>query len=231
MAASGLGSGDETRTVAYSPAALRTLLVEAGFDEIDVEASPNGKNSVAKARRSPEDRVAAPASSGDLHAALAGDMQLSAALCNGGDRVECELAGPNRNTTLAFDLPSAAIAGDGSRVSICARATPLAPQGTELQLWLWRGLKLVASECFRFEFAASEMQLRCSGDIEHLSVWSPADLSIESTGNAYVPLGDLPPGVELSEAERGAEGRLLVIEPPEEAAMRRNSSAQVAIGS
>jgi SAM-dependent methyltransferase len=210
VAAIGLGSGDATRTVPYSPAALRPLLEEAGFDEVEVEAPAGGRNSVARARRS-----SSPASSpgGDeVRAVVEGDTQLSAAFPAGSERLECELSGPARSTSLRLELPAAAANEEGSRVSVCARCLPLAGGGSELQLWVWRGTALVRSERLRFEWRATELRLRCGGEVEHFSAWNPRELPVEPAGDAYASASGLRPGADLAEAERGAEGRRIVVE-------------------
>jgi SAM-dependent methyltransferase len=214
MAAMGLGGGDESRTMAYSPQVLRTLLGEAGFDEIDVEASSNGRNSVAKARRSAGRSDTAEASRIEAQASVGGDTQLSASFLGGGDTVECELTDRRHSAALRLDLASARSA-DESRVSVCARVLR-SSWGGELQLWAWRGDAPVASESARFEFAAGAMRLSCpGGEVGHASAWSPGELSVEPLGNAYARFGDLHPGGGLSEAERGAEGRQIVVESPQ----------------
>jgi SAM-dependent methyltransferase len=217
VAAVGLGSGDPARTIAYSPPALRTLLHESGFDEIDVEATSNGRNSVAKARRPAGGLESGRLSPGEARASIDGDTQLSTSFSGGGDRVELELTGRRRSATIAFDLPPAH-SPDDSRVSVCARALRSGPGRTELQLWAWRGYEPVASDCARFEFAAEEMRVDCAGSIEHLSVWSPGELFVEPAGNAHARFDDLPPGGDLSDAQRGAEGRQVVVESAGEAA-------------
>ena len=216
VAAVGMGSGDEARTAAYSPAALRILLAEAGFEEIDVEASPNGRNSVVKARRlagEPEaDTPLIAADPGKVLAMIEGDAQLTASFPGGGGAVNCALAGEGHSTSLTVDLPRG-VSAEEVRTSACARALRLPSGGTELQLWVWRGDSLAAVDCARLELAASEMRLDCgAGGVEEISAWVPGDLSIEPIGNAYARFADLSSGASLSEAERGAEGRQIVIE-------------------
>jgi SAM-dependent methyltransferase len=212
VAAVGLGSGDPARTVAYSPPALRALLHESGFEGVDVEASSNGRNSVAKGRRPAGGSEPGRPASGEVRASIDGDTQLSASFSGGGDRVELELTGPGRSATLALDLPPAR-SSDDSRVSVCARALRSGQGSTELQLWAWRGYEPVAGDCARLEFGAEEMRVGCAGGVEHLSVWSPGELSVEPVGNAHARFDDLPPGGDLSEAQRGAEGRQIVVAP------------------
>jgi Methyltransferase domain len=212
IAAVGMGSADETRTAPYSPAALRTLLIEAEFDEIEVEATPNGRNSIARARRGGDKAAGMELKAPAL---LDGDTQLSAAFENAGDRVEFELGGAGHGITLTLDLPPDQSSIDSSRVSVCARVFSASPYSTELQLWIWRDTTAIVSECFDFEFRATRLQVSCGGELEHLSVWAPRELSVEPLGNGYVQPVGLPPGRALSEAERGAEGRQLVVEPRE----------------
>ena len=225
VAAVGVGGGDGARTAAYSPAAVEALLAEAGFDEIDVEASSDGRNSVARARRAGEDRDVGCAHPHGVRASIVGDTQLSTSFCDAGDRVEFEIAGSHRRAVLALDLPLVQ-SPDETRVSLCARALPSASGGTDLQIWAWRGRTPVASECVRFELAATEMRVNCSEGVEHVAVWSPGELSLEPFGNACARSGDLPPGGDLSEAERGAEGRQIVVERPAE----RDAAVHIQLG-
>jgi hypothetical protein len=103
---------------------------------------------------------------------------------------------------------------DAGRVSVCARALVQATGGTELQLWVWRGLTPVAMECARLEFAATELRLGAAGSgCEHVSTWRPGELPVEPVGNAHSRFEDLRPGDALSVAERGEEGRQVVVEP------------------
>jgi SAM-dependent methyltransferase len=217
VAAVGMGSGDAARTVAYSPPALRALLEEAGFDGIDVRASSNGRNSVAQARCTEAGLDSEQTGRAEAWAAIEGDTQLSASFSEAGDTLEFELAGSGCRVVLAVDLPPARSSQD-SRVALCARALRLAAGGTELQLWAWRGYAPVVSECARLEFAATEMRMSCAGgELEHVAAWSPGELALEPPGNACARLTDLAPGGDLSEAERGAEGKQIVVEPPADA--------------
>jgi SAM-dependent methyltransferase len=208
LAGIGLGGGDESRTISYSPQVLRTLLAEAGFDEIEAEASPNGRNSVVRARRSAATTTPPP----EPTVALDSDTQLSASFPQAGDTLELGLSGSGHRAVFSVDLPPAPPGGD-SRVSVCARVQRLAPEGAELQLWAWRGHSPLVSECARVEFAATEMRI-AAGDAEvgHASAWSPDRLSLEPPGDAYARFDELPAGGDLSEAERGAEGRRIVVE-------------------
>jgi SAM-dependent methyltransferase len=212
VAAVGLGGGDEARTVAYAPAALRALLSEAGFAHADVQAASEGRNSIAKARCGAGDPDAGRAVPQDLTARIDGDTQVSASFSGELETVRCELTGEGRAATFALELPSADLL-DGDRVSVCARALVGAGAGTELQLWVWRGLRPVAMECARLEFAATELRLGAPGsECEHASTWCPAELPLEPIGSAYSRFDDLRPGGALSLAERGEEGRQIVVE-------------------
>jgi SAM-dependent methyltransferase len=218
VAAVGLGGRDETRTVAYGPAVMRALLEEAGFGEIEVSAPNEGRNSVATARRSILDADLSEPSGDGARATIEGETQLAAGF-SAGERIECELTGSGHGVTLSFDLPPARLAED-SRASACLRVQRSTAGGTELQVWAWRGFAPVVSERIRLESSPAEMRLACRpGTVEHVSVWSPKGLSLEPPGNAYALARDLPPGDELSEAERGAEGRQVVVEPPGGAAV------------
>lgn len=212
VAAVGLGSGDEARTAAYSPLALQALLAEADFDEIDVEASPNGRNSVVRARRGAGDGEAYRQGHGVAQASIEGDTQLSVSFRTGDNRVGCTLSGAGEESGLMVELDVGKEL-EASPVSVCAQVRPLASRKTELQAWVWRGFEPVASECVRFDFAATDLRIACVGDIEHVSSWSPSELSIEPPGSAYVRCAEVPPASGLSEAERGAEGRRILIEP------------------
>lgn len=213
LAAIGLGGGDESRTISYSPQALRVLLEEAGFDEVEVEASPNGRNSVARARHTNDGLGSTPPAPAEPRAAVEGATQLSASFSEAAGGLELELSGSGRSAVFTVDLPSPRSSG-GSRPSACARVLPLPGGGTELQLWAWRGFSPIAMESARLELQVGEMRLRCPGaEPEHVSVWSPGELlGLEPPGNAYARFADLPAGGELSEAERGAEGRQVVVE-------------------
>jgi SAM-dependent methyltransferase len=214
VAAVGLGGGDEARTVSYTPAVLRVLLDEAGFAEIDVQAASEGRNSIAKARRGADGLDAGQAKSQEVAAHIEGDTQLTAAFSGDLDAVQCEVMGEEgRTATFVFEL-SPADSIDAGRVSVCARALVQATGGTELQLWVWRGLTPVAMECARLEFAATELRLGAAGSgCEHVSTWRPGELPVEPVGNAHSRFEDLRPGDALSVAERGEEGRQVVVEP------------------
>src|SRR5262249_43061849 len=80
VAAIGLGGGDAARTVAYSPATLRAMLREAGFDAIEAEVSPNGRNTVARALRADGDPGSGPRAGLPQQVPIEGDTQLSAGL-------------------------------------------------------------------------------------------------------------------------------------------------------
>jgi SAM-dependent methyltransferase len=212
VAAIGLGGGDEARTVSYSPAVLRALLHEAGFDDVDVQAASEGRNSVAKARRPADDLDPAGADAREAAVDIEGDTQISAAFSGKPEAVRCELTGGGDSATFVLELPAAESAGE--RTSVCARALRPTRGGTELQLWVWRGHIPVVAECARLEFDVAAMRLRGAGEgCEHISIWCPQESTVEPPGNAYSRLGDLPGGDALSLAERGEEGRQIVVEP------------------
>jgi SAM-dependent methyltransferase len=213
VAAVGLGGGDEARTASYAPAMLRALLDEAGFADVDVQAASEGRNSIAKARRGADDLDAGQADP-QVVARIEGDTQVSAAFSGDPEAVRCEVMDEEgRIATFVFELPPADPI-DAGRVSICARAPAQAIAGTELQLWVWRGLTPVAMECARLEFAAAELRMSVAGSgCEHVSTWRPAELPVEPVGNACARFEDLPHGDALSVAERGEEGRQIVVEP------------------
>ncbi len=216
LAAIGLAGGDESRTIPYSPPVVRTLLAEAGFDEVEVGESSNGRNTVARARRG--DGAAGAQPPGEPWTRIGGDTQLSAAF-RSGDSLRLELAGAGGTVTFRVELPSPGV-GDGSRVAVCARTQRRRGGGTELQLWAWRGFAPLVAERALVELDAEEMRIAVGGAAaEHASAWSPAELSLEPRGNAYARIADLPEGGELSEAERGAEGRQIVVESAADAAV------------
>jgi SAM-dependent methyltransferase len=214
VAAVGLGGGDEARTASYTLAVLRVLLAEASFAEIDVQAASEGRNSIAKARRGADDLDAGQTDPQEVAVHIAGDTQVSAAFAGDPEAVRCELVGEEgRTATFTLEL-SPADPIDAGRVSVCARALAQAAAGTELQLWVWRGLTPVAMECARLEFAAAELRLSAAGSgCEHVSTWKPGELPVEPVGNAHSRFEDLRPGDALSVAERGEEGRQVVVEP------------------
>jgi len=214
VAAVGLGGGDEARTASYTPAVLRLLLAEAGFAEIDVQAASEGRNSIAKARRRAADPGDGPAGPQGVAVRIEGDTQVSAAFSGDPEAVRCEVRDEEggRTATFAFELPPADPIGAGL-VSACARAPAQATPGTELQLWIWRGTTPVAMECARLEFAAAELRLSAGEPgCEHVSVWRPAELAVEPAGDAHARFEDLRRGDALSLAERGEEGRQIVVE-------------------
>lgn len=213
VAAVGLGGGDEARTASYTPAVLRALLEEAGFAEIDVQAASEGRNSIAKARCGADDLDAGQAVSREVAVHIEGDTQVSAAFSGDPEAVKCEVVGEEgRSATFVLELPPADPIEAG-RVSVCARALARAAAGTELQLWAWRGWAPVVMECACLEFAAAELRLSAAGSgCEHVSTWRPGELGVEPVGNAHSRFDDLPPGDALSVAERGEEGRQVVVE-------------------
>jgi SAM-dependent methyltransferase len=212
VAAVGLGSRDETRTAAYRPSAMKSLLREAGFDWIEVDAPGGGRNSVVTARR--------PSSSPDVDGAglrgtfqVDGELQVSASF-SGGQDVGLELIGRGRHALFRFELPVPR-PPDSASCSLCARVQRSTAGGTELQVWVWQGFSSVLSERVQLEFVPVELGVNCGGRIDHLCSWSPDRLSLEPPGNAYRRPGDLPSGDALTEAERGAEGRQVVVESRE----------------
>lgn len=209
VAAVGLGSGDVARTTAYSPGVLQVLLDEAGFDEIEAEATPNGRNSVVRARAT--QRLELSAGRPEIRTSIEGDTQLSGSFRGCDGRIDFELTAPLSSTVFAFDLPSTQ-PSDETRVSVCARVQRSGPDGAELQVWAWRGHTPVVSHCARLEFVPAEMRVNGCGSLEHASTWSPGAISLEPLGNACARFGELSPGDDLSEAERGAEGRQIVVE-------------------
>ncbi len=212
VAAVGLGGGDESRSVAYTPAALRTLLGEAGFADVEVQDASEGRNSIAKAWRGVDDPHTVRDDRSELTAHVAADTEVSAAFSGAPKAVRCEVIGEGRTAAFAFELPSASLY-DGDRVSACVRALRRAGPETELQMWVWRGLQPVVMECARCEFAASELRLSASGSgFEHASIWQPRELVLEPAGNAYSRFDELPVGRTLSVGERGREGRQVVVE-------------------
>jgi SAM-dependent methyltransferase len=213
VAAVGLGGGDEARTTSYTPTVLQVLLDEAGFAEIDVQAASEGRNSIAKARRGADDLDIGRANPREVAAHIEGDTQVTAAFSGNPEAVKCEVVGEEgRTATFVFELSPADLIVAG-RVSVCARALVQAIAGTELQLWVWRGPTPVVMECARLEFAAAELRLSAAGsECEHGSTWRPGELPVEPVGNAYLQFEDLRSGDLLSVAERGEEGRQIVVE-------------------
>jgi SAM-dependent methyltransferase len=213
----GLGGGDETRTVPYSPAAMSMMLEEAGFADLHVEASPNGRQTVARARRPARGSLGAAEDAvfigpGEVGAPIAGETQLSAGLEDVVDRrAEIELSGEGRNVTLSLDL-SENSEQELPRIAVCARVVLAGSHGVELQAWSWSGTTPVALECVRLEFMPTSVRLRCRARVEHAALWAPVPLHVEPPADAHVRETDLPVGAELSEAERGAEGRRVIVE-------------------
>lgn len=208
VAGVGLGGGDVARTVPCGPVTLRALLSDAGFADFSVTAPDDGRNSIAQAL-GPALGGSSPRSD-EARAVLCGDTQLSAAFASVSNRLECELRGAGRTMAMSFDLPLSV--ADAGRIAACARFLPLQPRGSELRLWAWRGTTPVLSECCRFEFVPTELRVFCSGEVEHRSVWAPAEISLEPAGDAYARAADLPAATGLGEIERGAEGRKVVVE-------------------
>jgi SAM-dependent methyltransferase len=207
LAAIGLGGGDESRTVSYSPQAMRTLLAEAGFEQVEADLSPNGRNTKVTGRSAdgpPDGLEAQPP--GAAATTIEGDTQLSASFSGTGEGLTIELAGRQRGVSISVEQPPPQHA-DESDLSVCARAQTSAG-ATMLQLWTWCGRSPVVSECVRLEFAATEMRVEASGGgIRHLDVWKPAELLLEPPGNAYARLEDVSAPDQGSEAE----GRQVVV--------------------
>ena len=213
LGAIGLGSGDESQTVSYSRAAVESLLAEAGFTDVDVESSPNGRNTVARARQAtavegkPGNSRPVTVTESGLAAEVDGELQLSAAFADDtGGKIEVSVAGDRRATTLRLDA-----AGDG-RTAVCARLVSTGGPASELQVWAWRERELLAAESIRLGFSPSSLRIDCGGRVEHADAWSPPRIGLEPAGSAYATVGELPVAGELNEAERGAEGRVLVVE-------------------
>ena len=215
VAGVGLGSGDETRTSPYSADAMTKLLVDAGFIDLDVESSPNGRNTVAKAHRptelTPVEELDEPA------VEVRGEGQLSAAVeSHGEDRIRFLAADQTHRATLEIDLGE--VTGR-SRIGVCARVVALPGHGVELQAWVWRDLEPLAAESARLEFSPTSLSLEGrQGRLAYADGWLPTTLPLETAGSGYLPASDLRPAEELDEAARGAEGRMVVVETAESAA-------------
>ena len=206
-AAVGMGSGDEARTVPYSADVLRLLLVNAGFQDIDVTVSANGRNSIAKARR-PDPIVE---STPELCVTAAHDIQLSLALSEVGEGLTFELIGTGCQAVFSVELQSVEQSAD-STFAACARVLRRPTGGTELQFWIWRGFTPLLAERAEVEFPVMELRISAEGaNVGHASTWRPAWMSLEPPGGAFA--SELPVGNNLNEAERGVEGRRVVVEP------------------
>jgi peptidoglycan/xylan/chitin deacetylase (PgdA/CDA1 family)/SAM-dependent methyltransferase len=203
VAAIGLAGNNEVRTSPYGLRAMRDLLFEAGFVDIDLELSPNSRNTIAKAKRSATnaalriDEAAAP-----VH----GDTQITAAFEATSGSLTVDLRGTER----AIALQLATGASTSRRVSCCARIAA-APHGAVLEAWVWRGADLVASQSLCVDFEPTSIQVRCDGHLEELDTWSPCPFAIEPAGDAFVLPGRLRAAGEMNEVARGQEGRRILI--------------------
>ena len=187
LAAIGLGGGDASRTIPYTPEVMRALLVEAGFEDPDVQASSNGRNTVAKARRS---SASAQGTSGTAQptTSVDGDTQLSASFPGGGERIGIELHGDDRELLLSVALP-ADVGSREASLSLCARVPSSHGGGTELQLCAWRGHAPLIAERLLVEFPVTELRVaEPAAEAGHVSVWRPEELAFEPAGNARVDL-------------------------------------------
>ncbi|HEY8814170.1 MAG TPA: class I SAM-dependent methyltransferase [Candidatus Dormibacteraeota bacterium] len=213
VAAVGLGSRDETRTAAYRPSAMKLLLQEAGFDRIEVDAPGDGRNSVVTARRPSSSSGVDGVGVRGTQVQIDGELQISASF-SGGEEVRLELIGKGRHALFRFEQPVSR-SPDSASCSVCARVQQSTAGGTELQVWVWQGFSSVLSERVQLEFAPVGLRVDCGGRIDHLCSWNPEGLSLEPPGNACRRPGDLPSGDALTEAERGAEGRQVIVESRE----------------
>jgi len=221
LAAVGMGSGDEVHTVPYDVAAMTALLEEAGFVDLDVVASPNGRNTVAQGRRGPR-ALPAPPSQDALEVDVSGEAQLSTAFTLSEvdaafPSVTVEVRGTGRSISLHLLPQPDAILHAAPRLSVCVRIVDLGAGRWELQAWVWRGEAVMVAEATRIEFAPTSLRIRARGEIEHVEHWTPEAVALEPRGSAYVPAGSVVPGDQRTEAERGAEGRLLLVPAPGEA--------------
>jgi hypothetical protein len=211
LGAIGLGSGDDSQTVPYREDTVGAMLSEAGFAEIELETSPNGRNTVARAKRpvaEPRGTTTA-ATPTALRTAIPGEAQLTASAKSGaGDGVGAIASGEGRSVGLR--LPSPPTKG---RLSLCARVVAAdSGPGSELQLWAWDGTTATVSDSVKLGFFPDSLQLECDGALECLDSWTPGHLALESGGSAFVRPDGLVPAAELGEGNRGAEGRMLVVE-------------------
>lgn len=212
LGAIGLASGDDSQTVPYQGPTMEALLEEAGFTDIQVEMSPNGRNTVARARpaaeRSGLGAVAAAVTGTGVRAEFDGETQLIAAFDEAeGGPIGVSLFDDDHSISFQVECGSG-----GERMAVCARVIDSQGPGTDLHLWAWDGMRPVAAEALRMGFRPRSIQLNCEGHVEYVDAWSPQPVPIERRGSAYAPLEELAPGEGLSEAERGAEGRLVVVE-------------------
>ncbi len=156
VAATGLGSGDETRTVPYSPAALRALLARPASMRSRSRRRPTGETPWR--RRGARQTTRFPLRRGTGFARA--DRWRHAAfsrLSRWRRTVECELVGRSKDDS---ELRSALRRRRWARThefrsarALC-RSNPGVPScnsGSGAD-------SLAVSECFRFEFAATEMR-------------------------------------------------------------------------
>lgn len=212
VAAMGLGGGDEARTVSYSPQLLESLLLDAGFEEMRVEATSNGRNSVALARRSGE--FAGSLKPGDTsppRTAVKGDSQLSVSFAEDLDRLKLKASNPRRTVSLDFHLGDRLVEA-GAGPSVCVRAQNCGPHYSELRIWAWRGHRPVLIERVCLEFPVGELRIETASAIRHCSIWHPEEMMVEPAGNAYARACDQPVATGLDAAEFGQEGRQVLVE-------------------
>lgn len=206
VSAIGLGANDPTRTSPYGSTAMTDLLREAGFVDLDVQLSGNGRNTIAAARRSMD--VLTVNVNSPVEVRVEGDTQLSISFVEATTQpIQIELRGHERSATMVLATTGA----PRVRLACCARVA-IAPWGSEVQAWAWQGEDLVATQAMRLDFCPTALAIRGPGRVEEVSEWAPNLLSIEPPGNAYVDPSSLTPASEMSEVARGKEGRRLIVE-------------------
>lgn len=184
LAAVGRGSGEEARTLRYTPETVAAILADAGFEHAKVEA-PEGRNTVV-------DAVAGAdlARGGEPVLEVRGEAQLSAGFTGAPPEIEVEAIGSGWRSTLDLALGGRHAGEFGvNPTAVCARLVRPAPTAWELQVCAWRDGHAVQAWVQRLQERPERLTVRCEAPADHVAAWSPRPLPLGPPGEAFVPAG------------------------------------------
>lgn len=200
VAAIGRASGEEARTIPYTPDTMLKIMADAGFENGSAEAP--GRNTVARA------------CAGDWRPTLGtptllvdGEAQLSAGFGAPTSHIAVELAGDGWRSRHDIELraPAASSGMPGiNETAVAARLQRVAPYVWELQLCAWRSGWPAYAGALRLAGHPRELKIDCDAPIEHVSSWAPEPLGLAPPAAIYLVSESRPdaasPGIRISPA-------------------------------
>ncbi len=189
LAAIGRATGEEARTVRYTPEAVRRILADAGFEQMEVDA-PGERNTVAEAVAG--ESVAA---AGAMAIEVTDETQISVGFARSVPGVEIDVRGLGWRSKLELELNGHRSAGSEgvNPAAASARLVRVAGGGWELQACAWHAGRLGKALAVRLSGAPERLTLGCDAPVEHVATWSPGLLGLGPPGDAFVPAGQPAP--------------------------------------